>query len=322
MQIVLAPMEGVVDHLMRDMLTRVGGFDLCVTEFVRVVDQRLPSKVFYRLCPELHENGYTPSGTPVRVQLLGQHPQWLAENAERAVSLGSHGVDLNFGCPAKTVNKSKGGAVLLKEPEVLYRIAKAVREAVPAEQPVTAKMRLGFEDKSLALENAHALASAGVSSIAIHARTKTEGYRPPAYWDWIAKIKQHVDVPLVANGEIWRAEDARRCQQQSDCEDIMLGRGALAMPNLAQVIRGHQQPMPWDAVKALLVDYSGYEIYGDKGRYYPNRIKQWFGYLRLQYPQAETLFMHIRRLQHADEIVAALSEVGPSNHALNPTAAE
>ena len=78
MKIVLAPMEGVVDHLMRDMLTRVGGFDLCITEFIRVVEQLLPAKTFYRLCPELLNGSVTPSGVPVRVQLLGQHPQWLA----------------------------------------------------------------------------------------------------------------------------------------------------------------------------------------------------------------------------------------------------
>ena len=158
-------MEGVVDHLMRDMLTRVGGFDLCVTEFVRIVDQKLPQKTFYRLCPELHEGGKTPSGVPVRVQLLGQHPQWLAENALTAVELGSPGVDLNFGCPAKTVNKSKGGAVLLQYTELLHDIVKAVREAVPAHLPVTAKIRLGFEDKSLAIDNAVAIDEAGASEL-------------------------------------------------------------------------------------------------------------------------------------------------------------
>ena len=146
MKVMLAPMEGVVDHLMRDMLTRVGGFDQCVTEFVRVVDQKIPKKTFYRLCPELHNGGKTPAGVPVRVQLLGQHPQWLAENAQTAIELGAPGVDLNFGCPAKTVNKSKGGAVLLKETQTLYDIVKAVRDAVPAEIPVSAKIRLGFED--------------------------------------------------------------------------------------------------------------------------------------------------------------------------------
>ncbi len=306
MQIHLAPMEGVVDHLMRDMLTQIGGFDLCVTEFVRVVDQLLPKKVFRRFCPELEQGGLTPAGTPVRVQLLGQSPEWLAENAVRAAEMGSHGVDLNFGCPAKTVNKSKGGAVLLKETDTLYQIVSTVRKAVPAHVPVTAKMRLGFEDKTLAIDNAKALAEAGADQIVIHARTKVEGYKPPAYWDWIAKIKQQVDVPLVANGEIWQAEDAYLCQQQSQCQNIMIGRGALAMPNLAQVIRGNQAVMTWEEVLSLLVKYSGYEIYGDKGQYYPNRIKQWLGFLRKQYVQADELFARIRHLRVAAEIVAEL----------------
>ncbi|GAA0349358.1 tRNA dihydrouridine(16) synthase DusC [Bowmanella denitrificans] len=305
-QIALAPMEGVVDHLMRDMLTSLGGFDLCVTEFVRVVDMLLPPRVFYRLCPELYHQGRTPAGVPVRVQLLGQDPQCLAENAARAVELGSHGVDLNFGCPAKTVNKSKGGAVLLKETDTLYQIVHAVRQSVPAGQPVTAKMRLGFEDKSLAIDNALALEAGGASLITIHARTKVEGYNPPAYWDWIARIKQQVKVPLVANGEIWSAEDARQCQLQSNCQAIMLGRGALSLPNLASVIKHQHQPMRWDEVRALLTRYSGYEIYGDKGKYYPNRIKQWLGYLKRQYHQADSLFNQIRAMQSSEQIVDAL----------------
>ncbi|MEC9259868.1 MAG: tRNA dihydrouridine(16) synthase DusC [Pseudomonadota bacterium] len=308
MRVLLAPMEGVVDHLMRDMLTRVGGFDLCVTEFVRIVDQKLPQKTFYRLCPELHEGGKTPSGVPVRVQLLGQHPQWLAENALTAVELGSPGVDLNFGCPAKTVNKSKGGAVLLQYTELLHDIVKAVREAVPAHLPVTAKIRLGFEDKSLAIDNAVAIDEAGASELVVHARTKTEGYRPPAYWDWIKKIRAHTRLPVIANGEIWSYEDAKRCQEMSGCNDVMIGRGALAMPNLARHIRDNEPPMSWPELAQLLIDYSGYEIYGDKGRYYPNRLKQWCGYLKRQYPQAEVLFDNIRRLQKADEIVAVLQQ--------------
>jgi tRNA-dihydrouridine synthase C len=301
--ITLAPMEGVVDHLMRDMLTQVGGFDLCVTEFVRIVEQLMPKRVFYRICPELNNQGFTPNGVPVKLQLLGQHGDWLAENAFRAVELGSHGVDLNFGCPAKTVNKSKGGAILLREPETIYKIVSAVRQAVPKEHAVSAKMRLGFDDTSLAIANAQAIADAGANSLVIHARTKVNGYKPPAYWDWIAKIKQDVDIPIVANGEIWNEQDAVNCQQQSDCENIMLGRGALAMPNLAQVIKNTQQHMPWEQVKDLLVRYSGYELFGDKGKYYPNRVKQWLGYLSRQYPEAKVLFMRIRALKSADEIL-------------------
>ena len=314
MKIMLAPMEGVVDHLMRDMLTHVGGFDMCVTEFVRVVDQKLPTKTFYKLCPELKNNAKTPAGVPVRVQLLGQHPQWLAENALTAVELGSPGVDLNFGCPAKTVNKSKGGAVLLKETQALYDIISEVRKAVPANLPVTAKIRLGFEDTSLALDNAKAIEQAGASELVVHARTKTDGYRPPAYWEWIAKIRQHVSMPVVANGEIWHRDDALRCQQQSACTNLMIGRGALAMPNLANVIRGNEAPMPWAEVADLLISYSGYEIYGDKGRYYPNRIKQWCGYLRKQYPEAALLFNDIRRLTGAQDIVDVLARQSSQNH--------
>lgn len=308
MRIILAPMEGVVDHLMRDMLTRIGGFDLCITEFVRVVDQLLPRRVFTRLCPELLDGGKTPAGTPVRVQLLGQEPQWLAENAARAVALGSPGVDLNFGCPAKTVNKSKGGAVLLKETETLYRIMQAVRSAVPAEFPVTAKMRLGFDDTSLALDNARALAEAGASELTVHARTKADGYRPPAYWPWIAEIRKVISIPVIANGEIWQPADAVLCREQSGSTDIMLGRGALAQPNLALRIRDGVPLLPWPEVLAMLMRYSEYEIAGDKGLYYSNRIKQWFSYLRLQYPEAEVLFQQLRLLRKSADIVALLQQ--------------
>ncbi|MEO3678175.1 tRNA-dihydrouridine synthase [Rheinheimera sp. FR7-31] len=308
MKIILAPMEGVVDALMRDMLTRIGGYDLCITEFIRVVDQKLPARVFTRLCPELLTDGKTLAGTPVRVQLLGQDPNWLAENAVRAVELGSPGVDLNFGCPAKTVNKSRGGAVLLKETEQLYRIVKAVRDAVPQQFAVSAKIRLGYDDTSLTLDNAAAIAAAGASMLTVHARTKSDGYRPPAYWPWIAKIKQHVAIPLVANGEIWQASDALLCQQQSDCTDIMLGRGALAMPNLAQSIRSGQPAMPWPQVLELLMQYSEFEMCGDKSQYYSNRIKQWFSYLKLQYPEAATLFGQLRVLRKSSEILATLEQ--------------
>jgi len=310
MRIILAPMEGVVDHLMREMLTEIGGFDLCITEFVRVVDQLLPARVFTRLCPELLQGGKTRAGTPVRVQLLGQEPNWLAENAFRAVQLGSPGVDLNFGCPAKTVNKSKGGAVLLRETEQLYRIVQAVRQAVPAQFPVTAKMRLGYEDTSLTLDNAIALTAAGATELTVHARTKTDGYRPPAYWPWIKKIREVVSIPVIANGEIWQPSDAALCREQSGSTDIMLGRGALAQPNLALRIAGGGssgiEALPWPEVLALLMRYSEFEIAGDKGLYYSNRIKQWFSYLKLQYPEAEQLFAKLRLLRRSPEILGLL----------------
>ena len=126
---------------MREILTDINDYDLCVTEFVRVVDQLLPEHVFYRLCPELKQGSKTKSGVPVHIQLLGQDPHWMAENAVRAAELGAKGVDINFGCPAKLVNKSKGGAALLQHPDLVHQVVRACRNALPSHVPLSAKIR-------------------------------------------------------------------------------------------------------------------------------------------------------------------------------------
>ena len=192
MKLALAPMEGVCDVYLRQILTAMGGFDYCVTEFIRVSDHLLPDKTFYRECPELLNGAKTISGVPVHVQLLGSDPIALAENAARAVELGAPVIDLNFGCPSKRVNNHRGGAALLQYPETLFNIVSAVRDAVPNTVPVSAKMRLGYNDKSQALENALALQAGGVSWLTVHGRTKLEGYRPPAHWHWIGRIRERV----------------------------------------------------------------------------------------------------------------------------------
>lgn len=310
MRVVLAPMEGVLDHLMRDLLTKVGGYDLCVTEFVRVVDLLISDKAFFRACPELTNAGAygctTEAGTPVRVQLLGQNPTCMADNAAKAIELGSHGIDINFGCPSKMVNNNRGGAILLKDPEDLYQIVSAIKRTVPKETIVSAKIRLGYEDKSLAIENAQAIESAGANELTVHARTKMEGYRPPAHWQWIAKIKQNIRIPVIANGDIFTLADAKNCREVSTCTDIMVGRGALMLPNLAQVIKQQSPVMPWHDVQGLLLQYTRCETYGDKSKYYPNRIKQWLKYLKLHYTEADQLFQKIRTLKTAEAIIQEL----------------
>ena len=121
MRLLLAPMEGLLDHCLRDVLTRAGGVDRCVSEFIRVTDQLLPARVFLRLMPELAQGSRTAAGTPVRAQLLGSDAACLADNAAALAALGAEGIDLNFGCPAPTVNRHRGGAVLLDEPELVAR---------------------------------------------------------------------------------------------------------------------------------------------------------------------------------------------------------
>ena len=312
MRIILAPMEGVVDHTMRAMLTQVGGIDRCVAEFVRVTQSKLPSRVFYRICPELlpsekNQAGFTATGVPVYVQLLGSDCHFMALNAYKAAQLGAPGIDINFGCPAKTVNRSDGGSVLLKEPERVHAIVAAVRNSVPQSIPVTAKIRLGFSDTSLFKKVVAAIVAAGANELTINARTREDGYKPPAHWHEISAVSKTSPIPIIANGEIWTVNDSERCREESGCNDIMLGRGILACPDLAMQVRNSRNSnigstLKWEEVVKLLLHFhtNSWQLYDHK--YMGNRLKQWLGYLRRHYAQAENLFEQVKRLKCPDAI--------------------
>lgn len=312
MEILLAPMEGLLDHALRDVLTRLGGVDRCVSEFIRITDMLLPERVFTRVMPELRNGGRTVAGVPVRGQLLGSDPACMADNAARLASLGPTGVDLNFGCPAKVVNRHGGGAALLQTPELVGDIVAAVRRAVPAHLPVSAKMRLGFNDDLQAEECAIAIAEAGASELVIHARTKADGYRPPAYWPRIADIRSVVNIPIVANGEIWTVEDALRCQAESGCTSVMIGRGMVANPGLALAIAA-TGPNPqgassvsWAQINPLLWVYWELVCLRVEPRHRAGRIKQWLNFLRRCYPEGEDTYQALRTSNDAREVEAWL----------------
>ena len=155
----------------------------------------------------------------------------LAEAALVALAAGAPAIDLNFA--ARTVNRHDGGAALLQHPERIRGIVAAVRAAVPAPIPVSAKLRLGWDDANAIHVNAERAAEGGAAWLTIHARTKSQGYRPPAYWGPIEDVRRRLGIPVVANGEIWSLDDLRRCRDETGCEHFMLGRGALANPALA-----------------------------------------------------------------------------------------
>ena len=328
MTILLAPMEGVLDFVLRDILTRVGGVDRCVSEFIRVTNTLLPDRVFFRVVPELLNGGRTFAGVPVRAQLLGSDPVCLAENAARLAALGPEGIDLNFGCPAKVVNRHGGGAALLEVPELLSTIVSAVRRAVPAHLPVSAKMRLGFNDDSRAVECALAIEGGGACELVVHARTKADAYRPPAYWERIADIRAAVSIPVVANGEIWNVQDALRCRELSACHMLMLGRGMVTDPGLALSIReatgmarapGGIAPaardalhprVSWPVLMPLIADF--WRLVGMRldHRQQAGRLKQWLNFLRRHYPQAELAYQAVRTIHEPAAIDRWLASQG------------
>lgn len=308
MKLVLAPMEGLTDPLMRDLLTSVGHYDWCVTEFIRVTDSLLPEHVFYTFCPELQNGGKTNSGTPVHVQFLGNDANRLAQNAARAAELGAPAIDLNFGCPAKTVNRHRGGAVLLDEPDVIYALVKAVRDAVPAHIPVSAKMRLGYLDENHTLDNALAIEAAGASWLTVHARTKSDGYKPPAYWEKLPAIQQAIGIRVIANGEIWTLEQAQRCLEISGCKDLMLGRGAVTRPDLVNRVRHNNdsQQLSWPELVQLQLDFLDGATKTEQGLV--GRYKQWLGMLTQGYSEAELLWNDIKKIRDMDILRAALQQ--------------
>ncbi len=308
MKLILAPMEGVIDHNMRKLLTGIGGYDRCVTEFIRVTTNPVPAKVFNRLCPELASDGHTASGVPVFVQLLGGDPELMAKSAEVAIANGAPGIDLNFGCPAKVVNRHGGGSILLRDPHRIGIIVKAVRDRTPPSVPVCAKIRLGFNNSELLPDIVDQIGAASANELCIHARTRIDGYKPPAYWSHIGEINPPNNLRLIVNGEIWNVEHAVSARQQSGCPDLMVGRGGLACPDLAKIIHSgvnqivnKYQPLDWPQIAAMVNTLFNHHD-SQRAKYAGNRTKQWLAYLRKRYQGAEILFHQIKRLSDADSI--------------------
>ena len=170
-KLILAPMQGLTDAPMRDLLTRIGGYDECVSEFVRITHTVHSRATWLRHVPEIAQHNRTPSGIPCATQLLGSDADMMAKNALAAVRFGVQSIDLNFGCPAPTVNKHQGGAILLREPERIHQIVRELRFRLPEHITLTAKMRLGYDHTDLAIANAQAIA-AGDETISRQARVE------------------------------------------------------------------------------------------------------------------------------------------------------
>lgn len=301
---------------MRGVFTALGGFDRCVTEFVRVTEQRIPEHVFLRYCPELNNGGVTKVGVPVYVQLLGGDSEWMAINAARVAKLNPAGIDLNFGCPSKTVTRNEGGSVLLREPQRVGDIVAAVRDAVDPSIPVTAKIRLGFSHSDDLEDIAQRVIQAGANELCVHARTKEDRYKPPAHWHEVQRVSHiaaSANVPLTINGDIWCMASASQAIAASGAQHIMLGRGALRSPDLALNIKsrlnsGAYRPMEWPKVLEMLITYLSRSS-NLHPKFVGNRAKQWLGFLLVTYPDAMSAFQEIKTLKESSDVLAALRKM-------------
>ena len=221
---VLAPMAGITDTIFRRFIREMGGCGLLMTEFTsadgvaRTRDGKLKRFLLYH--PEEH---------PISSQLFGSNPVSLADAARRVEGFGFDLVDLNLGCPAKRVVKCNGGSGLLRELPAIQKIFEAVRAAVKI--PFTVKFRAGWSESELVFRELAKMAEgSGLNAVALHARTREQGYSGEAQWQWIAEVKSLVRIPVIGNGDIRSPEDARAMVAETGCDGVMIGRAAASNP--------------------------------------------------------------------------------------------
>ncbi|HEY8946072.1 MAG TPA: tRNA-dihydrouridine synthase family protein [Polyangiaceae bacterium] len=296
--IALAPMDGITDHAYRELWTSIhspGRVAFCVSEFVRVSEQPLPDYVICRAYPEVEAGGLTRTGVPVLLQLLGGQPAPIAETARTATNLGAYGIDLNFGCPAKLVNRHDGGASLLRAPERIERIVDAVRRIVPGDRPVSAKIRLGWESSDEVVEIARAAERGGASWLTIHGRTKVAMYGPPADWEAIGRARAAVNIPVVANGDLNTLRALESCRAISGCTHFMLGRGPMARPSLLRSGIAQSEDTELRPLRDVLLEYL--EILAREGNSEERqvaRVKQWLSLAKRVDPALSAYFESIK----------------------------
>lgn len=274
-RLLLAPMEGVGDECFRKAIATIGGFDEAVRDFLRVpMNAHVKSLAVRYISDEI-------APIPLAAQLMGSDPLLMADMACEMQARGAPRIDLNCGCPSNTVTGRGAGSSLLKEPNHLHQVAKALVKAVSI--PVTAKLRSGFDDISLFRENLLAAQESGIHYLTLHPRTKADGYGPPARWDLIAEAKSLLKIPVVGNGDILTVDDALRMLRETGCDGLMIGRGSVINPFIFHEIKAHFAKKPfhstWKALTHFLETYKATLAGGAPEKTKINKMKQLLGFL-------------------------------------------
>ena len=274
--LVLAPMAGVTDSSFRRLIKELGGVGLIVTEFISVEGITRGNMRTHRMMK------FLPEERPLSIQIFGYDDDRMVAAAEIIEEVGADIIDINCGCPAKKVVKGGGGSSLLRDLPQLEKILRRVRKAVSI--PVTMKIRTGWDDSSInAVEVARLVEDCGGNMVAIHGRTRMQGYSGRANWDIIASVKGAVSIPVIGCGDIVTAEQAVERLNETGVDAVMIGRGAIADPwifrQTAELMRGEVPYKPTLAEKQRVL-HRYYELLRDElpERALTGKLKQMCGY--------------------------------------------
>ena len=223
-RVLQSPLSGVTDLVFRRLVRRYAPHSMMYTEMVNATGLH-----YVKELPILME--IDPGERPISIQLFDCRPDFLAEAAQKAVAEGADTVDLNMGCPVNKITRNGGGSSLLRQPELAEQIVRSVVEAVSV--PITVKTRIGWCDSEInAVDFARRMEAAGAKMLTLHGRTRAQGYNGSARWEWIARVKEVLSIPVIANGDIFSVEAAVKCLEQTGADGVMCARGTLGYPFL------------------------------------------------------------------------------------------
>ncbi len=284
-------MEGVGDRAFRRAISVIGGFDEACTAFISV-----PKDAHVKSLAKVYEPDLT-APIPQTAQIMGYDPVLCAAMAQELEARGAPRIDLNCGCPSNTVTGRGAGSSLLQDPDHLHRVASSIVSAVKV--PVSVKIRSGYADTSLFEDIIGAVEASGADRLTLHPRTKVEGYGPPARWDLIRRAKELLTIPVVGSGDVREPMHAYQMVEETGCDGVMIGRGAIANPFIFQEIRGPYQPSIGLFKKYLSIFFEG--LRKMRPRTQINKLKQlirFMGYLeplRSQIQDPEAFFTLIQK---------------------------
>ena len=275
-RVLQSPLSGVTDLVFRRLVRRYAPNSMMYTEMVS-------AKEIYHLTKLPKIMAIAENEDPISIQLFDCRPDFMAEAAQKAVAEGANTIDINMGCPVNKITKKGGGSSLLRQPEVAEAIVKTVVKAVNV--PVTVKTRLGWDDQDInIIDFAHRLEDQGAQMLTLHGRTRAQGYNGSADWSWIAKVKQALSIPVIANGDIFSIEAAIKCLEITKADGVMCSRGTLGYPFLVGEIdhylkTGETLAPPSIATKLECAKehLSGlWEYKGQKGIYQSRKHLAWY----------------------------------------------